>query len=405
MEKTKSSCEKVSNHIPADLTVSILSKLFLKSLVRFRCVRKSWSLLFQDSYFMNMYRIHFASNHNYMYADDSCITLEGLQPYQHGHRVLFSHSGERFKNKVKLDLPPPFQEDDTCLRLLGSVVDGTICFYQGQVIPKIVFWNLSTKEFKVLPPSPLESVPPYYERVFCEMHGFGYDHVNHDHKVVRHVAHCRDLTNYEGYTGYIPPHDSYWELYSLRSNAWKQLEVDMPTGYLNPDLRFHTNGVCHWWDSTNGQDCLVSFDLNSNEFFRTPPPPDGCDNFDFILVDRRFVGLNGCAACISSYETSHATPNTFYISILGELGVKESWTKLFIIGSLPCLDHPIGAGNKGDIFFKSKEDEIVQVDLITQMVKKLGIREPLNCTTLLYKEVLLPIGGEKYVCHAWKWLK
>ncbi|KAI5408614.1 hypothetical protein KIW84_054453 [Lathyrus oleraceus] len=303
-----------------------------------------------------------------MYADDSCITLEGLQPYQHGHQVLFSHSGERFKNKVKLDLPPPFQENDTCFEFLGSVVDGTICFYQGMVIPKIVFWNLSTKEFKVLPPSPLESVPPYYERVFCEMHGFGYDHVNDDHKVVRHVAHCRDLTNYE----------------------------DMPTGYVNPGQRFHTNGVCHWWDSTNGQDCLVSFDLNSNKFFRTPPPPDGRDNFNFILVDRRFVGLNGSAACISSYETSHATPNTFYISILGELGVKESWTKLFIIGSLPCLDHPIGAGNKGDIFFKSKEDEIVQVDLITQMVKKLGIREPLNCTKVLYKEVLLPIGGEKY---------
>ncbi|XP_050880955.1 putative F-box protein At1g47730 [Lathyrus oleraceus] len=142
MEKTKSSCEKVSNHIPADLTVSILSKLFLKSLVRFRCVRKSWSLLFQDSYFMNMYRIHFASNHNYMYADDSCITLEGLQPYQHGHQVLFSHSGERFKNKVKLDLPPPFQENDTCFEFLGSVVDGTICFYQGLKVGVCYFMKI-----------------------------------------------------------------------------------------------------------------------------------------------------------------------------------------------------------------------------------------------------------------------
>ncbi|CAK8565960.1 unnamed protein product [Lathyrus sativus] len=396
MEKRKTSCKKVSNHIPADLAVSILSKLALKSLFRFRCVRKSWSFLFQEPYFMNMYRINFASNHNYTYVDDSCIMLETLQPYCRDHHVLFSLSGDRLKNKVKLDLPPPFEEDDTGIEMLGSVVDGTICFYQGPVIPKIVLWNLSSKEFKVLPLSPLESVPPDYDRVYCQMYGFGYDHVNHDHKVVRHVAQRVDFANYEGYKGHIPPHDSMWEVYSLRSNAWKKVEVDMPTGYINTDIRFHTNGVCHWWDCTNDQDCLVSFDLINNKFFRTPPP-DGRDNFDFILVDRRFVGLNGSAACILSYETSGDTPCMFYISILGELGVKESWTKLFTIESLPCLNHSIGAGNKGDIFFKSKEDELVQVDLITQMVKKLGIRDPLQFPTLFYKEVILPMGGEKYV--------
>jgi molecular chaperone HtpG len=47
MEKSMGATNaKVSNHIPEDLAFSILSKLPLKSLKRFGCVRKSWTLLF-----------------------------------------------------------------------------------------------------------------------------------------------------------------------------------------------------------------------------------------------------------------------------------------------------------------------------------------------------------------------
>lgn len=55
------------------------------------------------------------------------------------------------------------------------------------------------------------------------------------------------------------------------------------------------------------------------------------------------------ALILNSYQT-----NTFQISFLGELGVKESWTKLFIIGPLLC-HYPIGGGKKGNILFR-KED-------------------------------------------------
>ena len=68
-----------------------------------------------------------------------------------------------------------------------------------------------------------------------------------------------------------------------------------------------------------------------------------------------------------------------------------------MIGPLPCIDHPIGAGNKGDIFFRSKEDELVRFDMSTQMIEKLGIKHVLYIEILLYKEVLLPIGGQKNV--------
>jgi len=235
--------EKVSNHhILDDFMFSILSKLPLKSLVRFTCVRKSWSILFENTYFMNMYRLNFASNKNYSYVDDSCLTFDFVEPSYEHHYALFSHTGEWFENKVKLDWPPPFHEDDQGIGMLGyTAANNTLCLYQGFKIPKVVFWNLTTKEFKVLPSSPFEFTPPSYETVFISFHGFGYDPVSDDHKVIRHAAHILNFTDSEGY---LPPHDSLWEVYSLRSNSWRKLDVDMPTGYLSGS-RVYKNGVCH----------------------------------------------------------------------------------------------------------------------------------------------------------------
>ena len=395
MEKLKSTvpltAKKVSNHIPDDFTFSILSKLPLKSLIRFKCVRKSWSLLFENPYFMNMYRVNFASNKNYSYVDNSCLALDSLET-DILRQAMFSLYGEKFENKVKLDWPPPIQDNEG-LYILDSIADGTICFYQGLALPKITIWNVTTKEFKVRPPSPLESPPPSYERVMFSLHGFGYDHVRNDLKVIRHAAHCMPLTDFENETCIsLPPHDSIWEVYSLRSNSWEKLDVDIPTGYYPSGIGIHTNGVCHWWDGFD--DCMVSFDLTSDIFFRTPLPSYVHDYFGFVLVDRRLVTLNGSVAFISSYENKSTS---FHISILGELGVKESWTKLFVVGPLDCVDYPIGGGNKGDIFFISNDGELVRFDLSKQMIENYCIQDAFCITILLHKEVLLPVGGIKSV--------
>jgi hypothetical protein len=66
MEKKKSvsavTNEKVSTYISDDLSFSILSKLPLKSFKRFQCVRKSWSLLYENHHFMSIFRSDFLSN-------------------------------------------------------------------------------------------------------------------------------------------------------------------------------------------------------------------------------------------------------------------------------------------------------------------------------------------------------
>ena len=101
---------------------------------------------------------------------------------------------------------------------------------------------------------------------------------------------------------------------------------------------------------------------------------------------------NGFVAMISK----HAKTTSFHIYVLDELGVKESWTKLFIIGTLPSVDCPIGVGKKGDLFFVKNDNELVCFDLNTQTIEDLGVKgEYFCCDLAIYKKNFLPIGRKR----------
>lgn len=148
----------------------------------------------------------------------------------------------------------------------------------------------------------------------------------------------------------------------------------------------YMNGACHWLvKGKHDQIFMMSFDM-SHEVFFTTPIDERSD-----LDDGYMTGLNGSIACI----TNHDKNNIFHISILGELGVKESWIKLFICGPMPSIDWPpIGFGKNRYIFFRKIDDGLAYVDLSTQIIEELGIKgEDYCCYTRLYKESLLSIGG------------
>ncbi|XP_073223552.1 putative F-box protein At3g16210 [Cicer arietinum] len=162
-----------------------MSKLPLKSLYRFKCVHKSWAILFENPNFMNIYRKNFILK-NHSYYDDTCLLLKHMVLDFESHCVLHLCSGERLNSKVKLDWPPPFQKDDRDINILGSGINGILCLYDEGISSRVVLWNPAIDEFKVIPPSPVESLPHY---VICEVqhHGFGYDSIGDDYKVIRYV--------------------------------------------------------------------------------------------------------------------------------------------------------------------------------------------------------------------------
>lgn len=86
------------------------------------------------------------------------------------------------------------------------------------------------------------------------------------------------------------------------------------------------------------------------------------------LVDRNLASINGYVALICNYDMM----TSFHLWILGELGVKESWTRLFLSGPPTCVMRPIRVGKEGNIFFRKIDDEMGWFDLITKGINEIG---------------------------------
>jgi hypothetical protein len=76
----------------------------------------------------------------------------------------------------------------------------------------------------------------------------------------------------------------------------------------------------------------------------------------------------------------------FQISILFELGVKESWIRVLDVEPLSGIEQPIGAAMNGNIFFRKKDGGIAYFDLNTGLIKEIGIKGLDSCQLVIYKK-------------------
>lgn len=233
---------------------------------------------------------------------------------------------------------------------------------------RVALWNPTTDEFKVIPHRSAK-FQPFAANVsgdvinfhsFDHVHGFGYDPITYDYKMISHVL--STPPQLFPHNGYVPLGDtsleSFWEIYSLRSNSWRKFDIVMSTSYgVTDKAKVYMNGMCQWWRiiyhlNSKNESELVSFDLSNEVFFTTTISSDIIDSYDKGYL--YLVVLNQSIALISY----HVQMTTFNISILGELSVKESWIKLFLVGPLSYVERTFGMEN-GKIFFTTKDEELV----------------------------------------------
>jgi len=402
-------------YIPNDLAIPILSKLPLKSLKRFTCVKKSFSVLFQSPDFMSMFRTNFISKHDEDNENTLLILMERTQmiPFPY---TFCTFVGDKLEDGERLHCPPPLIYG-TKIEILGfASVNGTFCLYQGNHHnTKIVLWNPATTEFKVVPPS-----FQLYDNIELKTRprAFGYDRVRYDYKLIRMAFYP---SNFEGNWVEVPDKDSYlwdvdydeyhivwdrlvvemndpfWEIYSLKSNSWRKINgIEMSFNYWLDSHPVNLNEFCHMLGPS---DDIVSFDFINEIFSTTPLPLDGSSNkssfalgFSFPCfyalprLEKYLVLIHGSIAYISHIEVS-----CFYdIWILGELGVKESWIKLFVVGPAPCIMRPFGVGIKSFVFIIKDDEEIAWYDLSTQRIEEIKVKGE---KIIVYKENLLSFEG------------
>ncbi|XP_050901021.1 putative F-box protein At3g16210 isoform X2 [Lathyrus oleraceus] len=263
--------KKVRNYLPSDVSFDILSKLSVKALKRFTCVCKIWANLFENPQFINMYRINLFSS-KYNDCHNSHLLLKQTPNYGEfdDNDNIFLFSGETFDNKVKLNWPRPFEVYRECIFIIGSIVNGILCLCQGNGLgdpssfnTKVVLWNPSTEEFKLIPCGSFKSTflkafptntvfEDLRDITICvNIHGFGYDPITDDYKLIRFFYSIDNIK-----FGHDPNNcindETLWQIYSLKSNCWRDLQVKMPTNFLNEYWQntgdsMYFNGMCHWW--------------------------------------------------------------------------------------------------------------------------------------------------------------
>ncbi|XP_004499817.1 F-box/kelch-repeat protein At3g06240-like [Cicer arietinum] len=273
-------------------------------------------------------------------------------------------------------------------------VNGIICLCrQNSLNLQIVLWNPTTAEFFVIPPS-LEKCVPCYQCPYLDFLGFGYDYIRDDYKVIQYIRFLPITNGEEDVSLKERSIDYELKIYSVNSNSWRILDIDVP--YLPNDefvwgVEVHINGMCHWWGETYSylEECLVSFDLINETLVITPASLDMYEGCEVGYMVRHLVVLNESISLISNCPNT----TTFYISILGALGMEKSWIKLFNIGSIPFIDSPIGVGKKGNICFKKYDGELVWIDLSTHTIDEIGVNgRRWDCKIGVYKKNLFPIG-------------
>uniref|UniRef100_A0A5B7A9R3 F-box domain-containing protein n=1 Tax=Davidia involucrata TaxID=16924 RepID=A0A5B7A9R3_DAVIN len=290
----KASIIEMSDHLPADAVGNILSRLPVKSLVRFRCVSKPWCALIDSPDFIKTHL-----NRSVQNSSNLSLIVKG--------KGLYSVDFDTLHRTVELDYT--FMNSDAP-DVLGSC-NGLLLVGQGHVF---YLWNPSTRKYRQLPILPIQS-PNKSVGFICKTYGFGYDSINDDYKVVRIVE----------FTG--KQHDwfiSEVQSYSLKSNSWRRIQ-DFPYslpfklvwGVKDRDILY---SVVRRKLVPNSPRFIVAFDIGAEEYRLVPQPDYSFKDFEIS------VGVLGGCLCINGFCRDH-----FDVWIMKDYGVKESWIKLLSV--------------------------------------------------------------------------
>lgn len=227
---------------PHEIIVDILSRLPVKSLMRFRCVCKQWLSLTYDKHFINMHmKRHSGFIISYGEIVEHCRYEQNF--------VILSKDGTTPTDKLKFEI---HSEEN---RVLPSC-NGLICFYG---CGSIYLCNPGTREIISLPPTTARA-----KNFSC---GFGFDPLAKQYKVVklinptlRYPVKRRPIIDV-----------SHCEVLTIGDESWRN--IGNPPFRLFGDPVF-VQGFLHWKVSHihNTDKLIVSFDIGAETFGVIPHP-------------------------------------------------------------------------------------------------------------------------------------
>ncbi|KAL9365871.1 hypothetical protein Peur_043744 [Populus x canadensis] len=360
--------EVTKDPIPEDVVMSILLKLPIKSILRFRCVSKSCNSLITSPYFIKK---HFAKAKQ--------LILRAGKPVASVSLHLDNDSLDRC---LQLDFcqPNAFKVNGSC--------NGVVCL--SGIHPKldasgsVILWNPSIRKTLHLPP------PRSYARIATTLLGIGYDPRTDDYKVARIVR-----------LGSSAERPFVFQSYSLNSGSWNE-NVDFFSRSLENEeaLRDITlyrhdnqaivNGAIHWLLYRKGKINIeryinsplplpghnkvfaLSFNL-SNESFGEIMLPECFDDRRKAVTDRSFSVFKDSLSVNVINCGLYSGRCLCEIWVMNQYDVRESWAIKYQIEMLH-IARPVVHRSNGEILIAGYSwSRLVSFDPQTPRIRDTGL--------------------------------
>ena len=313
---------RTKHDLPDEIVLEILARLPVKSLLRFRCVCKTWYSFITNPNFISTHLLCY--NHDDGYVIHMPKTNFFMVLFHRPHCQICTVASDRtFETMSKFRIP--FTIESGYPNLVGSC-NGILCFtdFITAKSKDVYLWNPSIRKFKRLPNTCLT--------LLCNVAlGFGYDSQNNDYKIVRFSSTIAKPK--------LPPKV---EVYSLSSDSWKRIELGI---LWRPNVLAHNfnctlaspfvSGHLHWMiemiEKGSGQEerftsMILSFDVSSEKFKELPLPDDGS------CFTKGLTSFKGKLALIKF--GSRVQPRSMLLCsiwVMREYGVFDSWNKLGVV--------------------------------------------------------------------------
>ncbi|KAF2295990.1 hypothetical protein GH714_035571 [Hevea brasiliensis] len=285
--------------IPRDLIIEILTKLPVKSLLKFKSVCKSWYSIITDPQFV---KLHSKSPRLFLHC--LAIRFDGAAVEEY-HSVDYEAVVDKcvyYQAMVKFQFPLK----EAWVSICGSC-NGLI--FMMSVMNELFVWNPSTGDLKELPQSDLCFL--INQGSYC--HGFGYDKSIDDYKVVVY-----------GFSMGLSPPKSHVQVLTLKTNTWGIIQDVEFYRNVDPYYGVFANGALHWIanpSSSSETMDLIAFDL-AEEKFQVLPQPEPA-----LPFRKRALSVVNGWLCLCKGELDSGID----VWIMKEYGVKESWIKLITV--------------------------------------------------------------------------
>ncbi|PQP94583.1 S locus F-box protein with the low allelic sequence polymorphism 2-S4 [Prunus yedoensis var. nudiflora] len=372
-----------------DMMGNILSRLPPKSLMRFRCVLKSWHDLIDKPSFVDQHLSTSTDNkvtsstyvllkHNVLTDpsikdDEKAVRATLFNPDSDQRDILLSsiNLGSLADDSLEIEnhvVPPPMRGYALSLEIAGSC-DGLICLNTFNS-EDIVLCNPALEEYRVLPQV---------------LHSFASASSTSNYKVVRAAQFV---------SGVFTQHPSKVEVYSLAADTWREIPVDIqPHGSLNPSYQMYFKGFFYWiayW--TEERNVILSFDMSEEVFHDIALPESGPDAYEYTSI-----AVWKDSLVLLTYPVENEAPKTIDLWVLDEdlKGAKGLWKKHLAIGPLEKgVEAPLVFWKDEELLMVMTNGDVVNYSLETQKLKHVprhGLEEPTNIQAVPYVNSIVSI--------------